>query len=688
MNKLPFYVFGVLLFLFSCQSAEKAGKEEETVNEDDFEYLTEQFADVKIIRYRVPGFEDLSVQEKTLIYYLYEASLAGRDIMWDQNYKHNLAVRRTLEAVVKSGKGDAADEEYGKFMEYVKRVWFANGIHHHYGNVKFKPEFSREFFAKMVKAADPATLPLKEGQSVDDLLSSLESVIFDPTKDAKKVNVSPDVDQVANSAINFYEGVTQAEVEAYYEKLIDPTDETPVSYGLNTKVVKENGVVTEKIWKVGGMYSDAIERIAHWLDKAATVAENDAQQAAFEKLAAFYRSGDLKDFDTYSIAWVADSLSKIDLINGFIEVYNDPLGYKGSYESVVSIRDPEASKRIEAIGDEAQWFEDNSPIMDSHKKENVTGISAKVINVAMESGDASPSTPIGINLPNANWIRARHGSKSVNLANIVSAYDEASKTGGGSLAEFAWSEEEIKNTKEYGYLADLLHTDMHEVIGHASGQINPGIGTPKQTLKSYSSTLEEGRADLVGLYYILDPKLVELGLMPSLQVGRTGYDDYIRNGMMLQLRRLEPGDEIEEAHMRNRQLICHWAYEKGKEEKVIERKTRDGKTYFVINDYERLRELFGELLRELQRIKSEGDYEAGKALVENYGVKVDPEIHKEVLARYEKLNISPYGGFINPKLIPVKDGEEIIDVRIEYPADFTEQMLFYGEQYSLLPTYN
>lgn len=688
MKKLPLYFLGSLLLLFSCQSTDQQEKKQTEASDSDFQFLTEQFADVKIIRYQVPGFEDLSLKEKTLLYYLYEASLAGRDMMWDQNYKYNLIIRRTLEAIVKEAKEGESSEEYNKFLVYTKRVWFSNGIHHHYSNAKFTPEFSREFFASRVRGVDPASLPLDAGQTVDDLIALLEPILFDPKVAPKKVSQDAGSDLVMSSAINFYEGVTQAEVEAYYKAMKKPNDDTPISYGLNTKVVKENGQVTEKVWKVGGMYGPAMERMVYWLEKAATVAENDAQRDAFEKLVAYYKSGDLKDFDTYSIAWVADTLSKIDLINGFIEVYNDPLGYKGSYESVVSIRDPEASKRIEAIGNEAQWFEDHSPIMDAHKKANVTGISARVINVAMESGDASPSTPIGINLPNANWIRATHGSKSVNLANIVSAYDEAAKSGGGSLQEFAWSEEQVKASKEYGYLADLLHTDMHEVIGHASGKINPGIGTPKETLKNYSSTLEEGRADLVGLYFVMDPKLVELGLMPSLEVGKVSYDEYILNGLMLQLRRLESGADIEEAHMRNRQLVAKWAYEKGQADNVIERKIRDGKTYFVINDYDKLRTLFGELLKEIQRIKSEGDYEAGKALVENYGVKVDQDIHKEVLARYAKLNIAPYGGFINPKLVPVTEGDKITDIEVQYPEDFTQQMLYYGENYSLLPNLN
>ncbi|MDB4286105.1 dipeptidyl peptidase 3, partial [bacterium] len=603
-----------------------------------------------------------------------------RDIMWDQNFKHNLAIRKVMEGIYTTYTGSKDAEDFKKFDIYAKRVWFSNGIHHHYGNDKMLPDFSETYFKELVNNSEVG--------DKNAAISTLWPIMSDPAISPKKVDKSSDADNVAKSAINFYEGVTQAEVEAYYNGLKDKNDKTPISYGLNTKVMKENGKIVEKVWKVGGMYTEAIEKVVYWLEKATTVTENDKQKIALEKLITFYKTGDLKDFDAYSIAWVDDTDSKIDVINGFIEVYNDPIGYKGSFESVVAIRDPEASKRIEAISKEAKYFEENSPIADNHKKPDVKGISARVINVVMESGDASPSTPIGINLPNANWIRKDFGSKSVNLANIVSAYDEGASSGKGTLSEFALTDEEKALTKKWGSLADNLHTDMHEVIGHASGQIEPGVGTPKETLKNYSSTLEEGRADLVGLYYIMDQKLIDLGLMTTLDVAKVAYDDYIRNAMLIQLTRVKLGDNIEEAHMRNRAWVTNWAYEKGKEGNVIEKKIVDGKTYFVVNDYEKLRNLFGQLLKEVQRIKSQGDYAACKELVESYGVKVDQTLHKEVLDRFAKLNLAPYTGFINPELTPVMDGENITDVKITYPDNFVQQMLGYGEKYGFLPIYN
>lgn len=691
----------VLLFLTACDGGPKEGPETTTnetneflwkttkfeAEEGEFLYKTEQFADLKIIRYQVPGFDELDLEQKKMLYFLYEAALSGRDIIYDQNYRHNLTVRRTLEAIWNTYSGEKSGQDWQSFEVYTKRVWFANGIHHHYSSKKLEPGFDEAYFETLVKGADESALPLEDGQTAEDLIALLKPVLFDPTVDAKRVNKGSDIDKVTSSANNFYEGVTEAEANAYYDGLVQEGDTRPVSYGLNSKLIKENGEITEKVWKVGGMYDGAISQIVEWLKKASEVAENGKQKAALDRLIEYYETGDLKKFDEYNIAWVADTDSRIDVVNGFIEVYGDPLGYKGSFESVVSIRDMEATKRIEAISKEAQWFEDNSSIMDEHKKENVVGISAKVITVVMEAGDASPSTPIGINLPNANWIRAEHGSKSVNLGNIVAAYDEASR-GGGFLQEFAYTEEEIEMTKKWGSLADNLHTDMHEVIGHASGKINPGIGTPKETMKQYASTLEEARADLVALYYLMDEKLIEIGVMETLDVGKVAYNDYVRNGAMTQLRRIERGEEIEEDHMRNRQLNVMWAYEKGKADNVIERVSKDGKTYFVINDYEKLRELWGELLREIQRIKSEGDFEAGQALVETYGVKVDKELHEEVLARTEKLNIAPYGGFINPKLVPVYEGDEIIDVKVEYPADFSEQHLEYSKTHSFLPNKN
>lgn len=692
--KSTWWLFFLAAFLFSCDSqsemtGEADAQEVAEEEEGDWEWSTEQFADLRILRYQVPGFASLPLAQKELLYYLYEAAISGRDIIYDQNYKHNLYIRKTLENIYTTYSGEKVGENWEAFHTYVKQVWFANGIHHHYSSKKLKPEFDYAYFEELVQNSDQAGFPQVEGESVDDLLSKLQPVLFDPTVDAIRVNQASGVDLVAESANNYYEGVTQSEVEAFYAAKTNPNPDEPVSHGLNSKLVKdETGALQEQVWKVGGMYSAAIEKIAFWLKKAASVAENEQQKTALELLVKYYETGDLADFDAYNIAWVQDTESDIDVINGFIEVYGDAMGYRGAFESVVQITDPEASKRIEAISQEAQWFEDNSPIMDEHKKAEVKGISARVINVVMEAGDASPSTPIGINLPNSNWIRAEHGSKSVNLANIVMAYDEASKSS-GILQEFAWDEEEIRLAKEYGSLADNLHTDMHEVIGHASGKINPGIGTPKETLKSYSSALEEGRADLVALYYMFDQKLVDMGLMPSLDVGKEAYNSYIRNGLMLQLRRLDIGEDIQEAHMRNRQFICNWALEKGAEDNVIEKKVRDGKTYFVINDYLKLRDLFGALLREIQRIKSEGDYAAGMALVEDYGVKVDQEVHQEVLDRVATLNIAPYSGFINPLLEPVmgEDGK-ITDVKIKYPTDFTEQHLYYGEKYGLLPVYN
>jgi dipeptidyl-peptidase-3 len=656
-------------------------------NSGGFKFLTEQFADLKLIRYQIPGFENLSPRQKELLYYLSEAALSGRDIVWDQNYRHNLRIRKTLEAIINTYSGEKKGEEWDQFMVYTKRVWFSNGIHHHYSTLKFLPDFSTDYFASLVKKSDASQLPLEEGQNVEDLIAFLTPILFDPAVDAKRVNKDPNADLLLTSAGNYYEGVTQKEAEDFYAAMENKNDSTPIWYGLNSKLVKENGKLTEKVWKVGGMYGSAIERVVYWLSKAVTVAETDIQKKAFEKLIEYYQTGDLRKFDEYNILWVQDTAALVDAVNGFIEVYGDPLGHKATYESVISFKDLDATRRIAAISGQAQWFEDNSPLMEDHKKKNVKGISAKVITVVTESGDASPSTPIGINLPNADWIRKIHGSKSVNLGNIVNAYAEAGK-GSGMLDEFAYSKEEIELDKKYGTLAGNLHTDMHEVIGHASGQINPGIGSPKQTLKNYASTLEEARADLVALYYIMDKKLVDIGVMDDLDVGKCEYNSYIRNGLMTQMVRLKPGEDIEEDHMRNRQLVAAWAYEKGKADKVIEFVKKDGKTFVRINDYAKLRVLFGELLREIQRIKSEGDFEAGKNLVETYGVKVDQTLHAEILERYKKLNIAPYGGFINPKLVPVMEGEKVVDVKVEYPETFMGQMLDYAKNYSFLPWKN
>jgi len=668
-------------FIMSCSTEKKQ------VIPDDFKFYTESFADLRIQRYYVPGFDDLTLQQKELVYYLYEAALAGRDIIYDQNFKHNLYIRRSLEAIVNTYNGDRNTPDFQKFMTYVKRVWFSNGIHHHYSNKKILPEFSKEYFHELVANSDEYKFPLQNDEHIDDLLKKLDSLIFDPKVAEMKVNQADGVDLIKTSAVNFYEDVTQKEVEDYYKKITDPNDPHPISYGLNSKMLKKDGQIIERQWTTKKMYAPAIRKIVYWLEKAVEVAENDQQKKALQLLIEYYQTGDLKKWDEYNIEWVKDTNSVVDVVNGFIETYNDPLSYRATFESVVSIKDKEATKRIEAISKNAQWFEDNSPLMQEHKKKNVKGVSAKVITAVVESGDCSPSTPIGINLPNSNWIRKEHGSKSVNIGNIVYSYNKFSETS-GVLQEFAYSKEEIERDKKFGALADDLHTDMHEVIGHASGQINPGVAEPHQTLKNYYSTLEEARADLVALYYLLDEKLIDIGVMPSLEVGKAAYDDYIRNGLMVQLARVKLGENIEEAHMRNRQLVAKWAFEKGAKENVIEKKQRDGKTYFVVNDYNKLRKLFGELLREIQRIKSEGNFNAGRNLVENYGVKVDPVLHKEVLERYQKLNIAPYAGFIQPKLVPIKQGEKIIDVKIEYPEDFTKQMLEYAEKYSLLNTYN
>lgn len=668
-------------FIMGCSTEKKQ------VIPDDFKFYTESFADLRIQRYYVPGFDDLTLQQKELVYYLYEAALAGRDIIYDQNFKHNLYIRRSLEAIVNTYNGDRNTPDFQKFMTYVKRVWFSNGIHHHYSNKKILPEFSKEYFHELVANSDEYKFPLQNDEHIDDLLKKLDSLIFDPKVAEMKVNQADGVDLIKTSAVNFYEDVTQKEVEDYYKKITDPNDPHPISYGLNSKMLKKDGQIIERQWTTKKMYAPAIRKIVYWLEKAVEVAENDQQKKALQLLIEYYQTGDLKKWDEYNIEWVKDTNSVVDVVNGFIETYNDPLSYRATFESVVSIKDKEATKRIEAISKNAQWFEDNSPLMQEHKKKNVKGVSAKVITAVIESGDCSPSTPIGINLPNSNWIRKEHGSKSVNIGNIVYSYNKFSETS-GVLQEFAYSKEEIERDKKFGALADDLHTDMHEVIGHASGQINPGVAEPHQTLKNYYSTLEEARADLVALYYLLDEKLIDIGVMPSLEVGKAAYDDYIRNGLMVQLARVKLGENIEEAHMRNRQLVAKWAFEKGAKENVIEKKQRDGKTYFVVNDYNKLRKLFGELLREIQRIKSEGDFNAGRNLVENYGVKVDPVLHKEVLERYQKLNIAPYAGFIQPKLVPIKQGEKIIDVKIEYPEDFTKQMLEYAEKYSLLNTYN
>ena len=647
-----------------------------------FEVRADRFADVQVLRYHVPGFETLPLPQKKLAYYLTQAGLSGRDIYYDQKYRHNLAVRKTLEGILETYTGDRSGAEWSKFTDYARQIFFANGVHHHYASTKILAEFLPTYLGQLLAKSAPQSLPLK-GRSLEDFQSFLQPIFFDPKVDAKCVDLSPGIDNVTASAGNFYQGVTQKEVEAYYDEVRLAAANPRLSFGLNTTVVKVGGKVTELPWKIDGKYSDAISQIVYWLEKAVLVAENDAQRDSLEKLIAFYRTGNLTQFDNHCIAWVKDKDSRIDVVNGFIEVYQDPLQKKGGFESVVSMRDEVASKRIATISSQAQWFEDHSPILDSHKKKNVVGVSAKVITVIGEVGDTAPATPIGINLPNAEWIREQYGSKSVTIGNIMASYNEV-QARSPAVNEFGHSPEMIARVKKWGALAATLHVDMHEVIGHASGQINPGVANPDKTLKGYAGTLEEARADLVALYYIMDPKLVELGLMESLEVGKAEYDTYINNGLMTQLFRIKPGNNLEEAHMRNRQLNSAWVFEQGKKEQVIERLTRDGKTYFRINDYARLRVLFGKLLREIQRIKSEGDFAAASALVEGFGVRVDQALLKEVHQRYAPLNVAPYMGFIQPRLVPVEVGGEITDVKIEYPTDFLAQMLEYGRTMSFL----
>ncbi len=667
--------------MYSCSSNQN--KEH---GNSDFDVNCDQFADLQVLRYEIPGFNELTPKQKELAYYLYEAANAGRDMIYDQNNKNNLLVRKTIEAIFEANASHEQSEDWKNFEIYAKRFFFSNGVHHHYSNLKFVPACSYDFFAGLVKKLDPSKLPL-QGKNADEFLAIIKPIVFDVNFEAKKVDLASGIDNVAASANNFYEGVTQKEVEDYYNARIKKDDAEPISWGLNSKMTKVDGKVIEQVWKVGGMYSAAIEKIVYWLEKAVTVAENDKQKKALELLVEYYKTGDLKKWDEYNIAWVNDTESRLDVVNGFIEVYDDAIGKRASFESVVSIKDMEATKRIAAIAKEAQWFEDNSPIATEHKKKEVKGITAKVITVIQEAGASAQSTPIGINLPNANWIRQKHGSKSVSLGNIVHSYNIVGAKS-PVLKEFAENEAQIARAKEYGALAGDLHTDMHEVIGHASGQINKGVGDPDQTLKNYASTLEEARADLVALYYVLDQKLVDMGVMPSLDCGKAEYDGYIMNGLITQLTRLNIGENLEEAHMRNRQLNAKWAYEMGKKDNVIEFVKRDGKTFVKVNNYEKLRDLFGQLLKEIQRIKSEGDYKAATELVEGYGVKVDQELLKEVKERFNKLNVAPYKGFIQPKLVPVMEGENMVDVKVEYPSDFLKNQLEQGKNYGLLPVKN
>ncbi len=675
-----FLVPVIASYLFSACSEGPATEKTPTADStttEAFQWEAEQFADIRILRYQVPGWEQLSLQQKKLCYYLNMAGLAGRDILYDQNYKYNLRIRRALERIIKDYKGERTGADWDAFVLYAKQVFFSNGIHHHYSNDKHLPAFGQSYFEQLLSGSGVQLAP--------EVLTAM----FDPSIDAKKVSLDADKDLVLASAVNFYgDDISEKEVDAFYAARVDKKATEPLSYGINSKLVRgPDGQLMEQVYKVGGLYGTALEESVKWLEKAIGVAETPEQRTALELLVKYYRTGDLKAWDDFNVAWVKDTKSTVDYILGFVEVYNDPLGKRGSYESIVEVNDPEATRNMSVIMENAQWFEDNSPLLPEHKKKNVVGITYRFINTVGEAGDAAPSTPIGVNLPNADWIRAAHGSKSVSLGNITDAYDNSSGT--STLEVFCHDPQEIELAKQHGALAGKLHTALHEVVGHASGQLEPGVGEPDATLKSYASTLEEGRADLVALYYLLDPKLVELGVMPSLEVGKAEYDSYIRNGLLVQLRRLKEGKNIEEAHMRNRQWVSAWAYEKGRADSVIVKVVRDGHTFYDIRDYEALRGLFGDLLREVQRIKSQGDGAAGKALVETYGVKVDPAIHKEVLERAAAIKTAPYAGFIQPVMIPVEDAKgEITDVRIEYPTDFVKQMLHYGEKHSFLPDVN
>lgn len=680
MKKLFLITTTALFFGMSFVSCSK------TENEPKFNYNVDKFADLQILRYQVPGFEELSLNQKLYIYYLTEAAQEGRDILFDQNGKYNLAIRRTLEAVYQNYNGDKESADYKEFVVYLKRIWFSNGIHHHYAADKFVPGFSQEFFVEQVKAVDPTLLPVKEGETVDNLIAELTPVIFDKEVMPKRINLAAGYDLVQTSAGNYYDGVTQKEAEDFYAKMRKPNDNQPISYGLNSRLVKRDGKIYEEVYKVGGRYSKALERIVYWLELAKGVAENDEQRNVIDLLIEFNKTGDLKTFDEYAVAWVQELTGNVDFICGFTEVYGDPLGMKASWEASINFKNVEASSRTETISENAQWFEDNSPIDSRFKKETVKGVTAKVITVAMLGGDCYPSTPIGINLPNADWIRRDYGSKSVTIENITYAYDQAA-LGNGFKEEFVIDEPTRELMNKYGFVSDNLHTDLHECLGHGSGKLLPGVDS--DALKAYASTLEETRADLFAMYYMADDKIIELGLLPNEDAYKSNYYSYIMNGLMTQLTRIELGNDIEESHMRNRQLIAKWCLENGAEDNVISIEKIDGKSYVKINDYDKLRALFGKLLAEVQRIKSEGDYEAGKALVEKYAVKVDIELHKEVLARYKKLNLAPYKGFINPKYSLVEDENgNVTDVTVTYNEEYDEQMLRYSKDYSALDTYN
>lgn len=681
MKKHFIYIMAALSLLTACGGTSKT-----TAEAEKFDYTVEKFADLQILRYRVPGFEELSLKQKELVYYLTEAALQGRDILFDQNGKYNLTIRRMLEAVYTGYQGDKNSTEFKAMEVYLKRVWFSNGIHHHYGCEKFLPGFTPEFFKQAVSSVEVSTLPLEPGQTVGQLCDEIFPVIFDPNVMPKRVNQNAGEDLVMTSACNYYNGVTQQEAEEFYNALKDPKDETPISYGLNSRLVKENGKIQEKVWKAGGLYGAAIKKIVYWLKKAQDVAETPEQRLVIAKLVEFYESGDLKAFDEYAIFWVKDLNSRIDFVNGFTESYGDPLGMKASWESLVNFKDMDATRRTELISSNAQWFEDHSPADKQFKKEKVKGVSAKVITAAILAGDLYPATAIGINLPNANWIRNHHGSKSVTIGNITDAYNKAAH-GNGFNEEFVYGEAELQLIDKYADLTGDLHTDLHECLGHGSGKLLPGVDP--DALKAYGSTIEEARADLFGLYYVADPKLVELGLTPDAEAYKAEYYTFLMNGLMTQLVRIEPGKNVEEAHMRNRQLIARWVYEKGSADKVVELVKKNGKTYVQVNDYKKLRKLFGDLLAEIQRIKSTGDFQAARDLVEAYAVKVDPVLHNEVLDRYKKLNLAPYKGFVNPKYEAVTDVDgKIKDVKVTYSEGYAEQMLRYSKDYSVLPSIN
>jgi dipeptidyl-peptidase III len=649
---------------------------------NDFKYFVEQFEDMRVLKYKLPGFETLSLQEKIYLYYLSEAALAGRDILWDQNFRYNLKIRKTFEAIIESYSGDRESSDYKSFIVYAKRVFFANGIHHHYSSDKMKPGFSAGYFSELVRGTDQNLLPLTAGGTPDQLTGELAPVLFDENLFPRKVEQREGADMVTESASNFYEGVTQAEVEKFYSAMTDPKDPHPVSVGLNSRVVKTDGRITEEIYRSGGKYASAIDRIIFWLSKAASVAETEVQKKELALLIEYYKTGDLRTWDEYNVVWAGNSEQMVDYINGFIEHYEDPLGMKATWESIVDYTDLEATKRTRIITANAQWFEDNSPIDPQYRKEKVTGVAAKVINIAMLGGDCYPASPLGINLPNANWIRKEVGSKSVTLANITNAYDEASKDN-GFLEEFALDENEVARSKKYGSKADALHTDLHECVGHASGKL--AKGTDPNALKNYASPLEEARADLFALYFMMDKRITDLGLLPEEDAAKAEYDAYLKNGLLTQLVRIKPGKDIEQAHMRCRSAISHWVYEKGRASDVVEFVRKEGKTYVRINDYQKLQKLFGELLKEIQRIKSEGDFEAGRKLVERYGVKVNPILHTEILERYARLNLAPYTGFVNPVLTPVPDETGAIkDINVQYTDDYLGQMMHYGRNYSFL----